>query len=192
MLALYLSLCATEEDRHKITYIYENYYATMYSAVYSVVKNADIAPDLVHDTMIKLIKHSETVRLDDEFPLKTYIIAVAKNTARDYVRSKENQPTEDIDELYACLDTEEAAASALDLLIDQERYDELVQCIRSLPDTYKEACYLKYVCEMEDGAIATALNISYANAAMRIHRGRTLLQKRVAEIRKDQKYMMKP
>lgn len=190
MLALYLSLCNSEEENYKITYIYEKYYDLMYRAVYRVVPNAETARDLVYDTMVKIIKNSETIRMVNECSLKSYLITAAKHTAFDHTRIKSNQPMVDIDELYAYLDTQSVSDSMQELLITQERYDEVVRCIRTLPDTLQEACCLKYVCELDDKAIATALNISYANVAMRVHRGRALLQKKLAEVRNNEKINM--
>lgn len=187
MLALYLSLCDSEEQQNKLIYIYEKYYDVMYRAAYKVIRNTETARDLVHETMIKIIKNGTALSIENELSLKNYLAITAQNLAIDYMRVKENQPMVDIDELYGELQNEAAPDLMSDLLIDQEQYDRLVQCIRELPDTLQKACYLKYVCEMGDQAIATELNISYASAAMRIHRGKALLQKKLAEVRNNEK-----
>lgn len=57
MLALYLSLCDSEEQQNKLIYIYEKYYDVMYRAAYKVIRNTETARDLVHETMIKIIKN---------------------------------------------------------------------------------------------------------------------------------------
>ena len=186
MLALYLSLCDSEEQQNKIIYIYEKYYDVMYRAVYNVIQDTETARDLVHETMIKIIKNGTALAIDNELSLKSYLAITAQNTAIDYMRVKDNQPKMDIDELYEISENEAAPDMWIDFWIGQERYDRLVQYIRELPDKLHEACYLKYVCEMGDQAIATELNISYANAAMRVHRGKALLQKKLAEVRENE------
>ena len=159
----------------------------MYRAVLDVVKNEEICSDIVHDTMIKLINNSKTIRIDGSFPLKTYVAVAAKNAAIDYLRvngKKDSMATEDLSSRW---DIEDDSAAVIDVVVGNDQYDKLVQFIRELPDTYKNVCYLKYVCDLDEREIAAVLDITYANAAIRVHRGRKLLQEKIAEVQKNEK-----
>lgn len=186
MLALYLSMCTTDEQRNKISYIYETYYTLMYRAVYSIVYDADVAPDIVHDAMIKLIRSNEPILLDNEPSLKSFLSTVAANTAKDYLRVRTKKTTADIEDLSGYLDKESAEPSAWDIMIGDISFYNLVQCIRTLPHTYKDVCYLKYVCELGDQEIADKLHVKYSTVAMRVHRGRKILQQRMTEVQRSE------
>lgn len=187
MLELYLSICETEEDKQKISYIYEGYYQLMYCAAWDIVKNDDNAADIVHDTMLKLIKNSQTISIDGEFPLKTYVTVAVKHAAIDYLRvvgKKDSMTTEDISSHW---DIEDDSTDVINAVIEKDEYERIVQYIRELPDKYKNVCYLRYVSDLNESEIAQVLNISYANVATRLHRGRKMLQKRIEEVRKNEK-----
>lgn len=181
MIELLLSSCDTEQEQQDIQYIYDNYYDIMYRAAYSVVKSREIALDLVHDTMLRLIKNSKTIHIDGEFPVKTYVMVAARNAAIDYLRSRDKKQTLSIDELTVQLEMRDAAPSALDIIISQEQYEILVRYIRELPIVYRDACYMKYVCSLDTKEIAVALGITEKNAMMRLLRGRRILKDRIAE-----------
>lgn len=55
MLLLYLSLLETEEDRLKITKIYENYLDWMLKMAYHYLKNEADAEDAVNDVFLSII-----------------------------------------------------------------------------------------------------------------------------------------
>lgn len=181
MIELLLSLCDTEQEQQDIKFIYENYYDIMYRAAYSVVKDREITMDLVHDTMLRLIKNRKTIHIDGKFPLKTYVVVAARNAAIDYLRSREKKQSMSIDELAVQLEMRDIAPSALDIIISHEHYETIVRYIRELPEVYRDACYMKYVCSLETDEIATALAITEKNAMMRLLRGRRILKERVAE-----------
>ena len=181
MIELLLSLCETEQEQHDIKFIYDNYYSIMYRAAYSIVKDQEVALDLVHDSMLRLIKNRATIRIDGTFPLKTYVVTATRNAAIDYLRSYEKKGTVNIDELSVQLEMRETAPSALDIVIAQEQYEAIIKYIRELPIVYRDACYLKYVCSLETNEIATALGITEKNAMMRLLRGRRMLKDRIEE-----------
>ena len=186
MLALYLSLCSSEDESHKVMFIYDNYYRLMYAAAYDIVQDPEVLPDIMQDTLVKLIRNSATIRIEGGFPLKNYVTRAAKNAAIDYLRVMGGKGTLDIDDLPGYQEAEDPSASVPELLISRENYNQVVQCIHALPDTYRDACNMRYLYGMDDKAIAEELHISYDNAAMRVHRGRKLLQKMIAEVRKNE------
>lgn len=180
MFALYLSMCASEEERSKIDYICRKYHSFMYHAAYKTVGNTDIAADVVHDTVIKLIKNSKRIVMDNEEALKTYIYTSVRNAAIDFMRKNGGKVTVDLDDLDSYLGCD-MSDTALDVVISNYEYQRLVDCIRSLPDKYKDVFYLRYVCEMKEAEIAEELNITYDNVAARIYRGKKLLKNMMEE-----------
>ncbi len=182
MLAFYLAICSSDEQRRKIEFIYENYYKHMFRAVYLKIGNKDIAGDIVHDTMVKLINRHEIIPERKGVPLVTYVVTAAWNTAEDYDRRVKSRQKHMTEEPAACDCNDDNCDTIDNILINQETYRKLVDCIRKLPITYKDVCYCKYVCDMSEQDIANKYDLTYSNVAKRISRGKRILRKRMAEV----------
>lgn len=179
MIQLYLSLCSSAEEKRKIEYVYEKYYNIMFAAAYKVTCNRETAADVVHDTMLKLIKSSSKLQIDNEKSVKTYVTVATKNMAIDFLRSQSGKQTVDMESVFDASTIDEKQESALDVVINNEGYKNLVRCKYSLPDTYKNILYLKYLCEVDEKEISKMLNISYENVATRLYRAKKLLKKKM-------------
>ena len=67
MLQLYLSLVLTDEARNKVTQIYEKNYGVMMCVSEQVLgKDKNLAPDMVHNAMLKIIDKLDVLELDDD------------------------------------------------------------------------------------------------------------------------------
>ena len=180
MLSLYLSICFSEDGRIKVAYVYDNYRPFMIRVAYKYVHDMDLASDMVHDAIINLASCADELKIDNQKSLKTYLYTVAKNAAIDYLRKHTKATVVDfgsVENVYR----DDTAPSALEVVMNDFGYNSIVDCIRSLPDTYKDVLYLRYVSEMKETDIATALGITYDNVAARIHRGKKLLKKMLEE-----------
>ena len=187
MLTLYMSMCASDEEQQRIAYIYEHYYDLMYRAVYQVVQDENVTPDIVHDTMLRLIKSNQTQHVRNGAVLQTYVCIVARNTALEHLRLHDKKVTSDIEAASADADMENPVFCVSDIMIRKEKYNRLVQCIMELPEVLKDACYLRYVCNLSDQEIAPILNIPAQSVAMRVCRGRKILQDKIEEVRRNEK-----
>lgn len=185
MLNFYLNLALSDEDRGIIDEIYKNYYADMFRMAYKFICDRDISADIVHETMLKIISIFNEHGSDRIKSLKTYVLVAVKYTAIDYLRT--NSKTENHDDISEHWDIADNEPLLIDIVISNESFNQLVSYIRNLPDTYRDACYLKYVCALDDCRIADTLRISRATVAMRIHRGKKLLQKKILEVKSLEK-----
>ena len=68
-----------------LTEVYENDYRKFYFAAYAIVKNSEIARDLVHDAFVK--SKSRAAQFQGGSRLSTYIFRITVNNALDHVRS---------------------------------------------------------------------------------------------------------
>ncbi len=187
MFAFYLSMALSDEERNIIDTIYKNYYADMFRMAYKFVKNRDVAADIVHETMLKIINIFNEHGSDKIKSLKTYVLVAAKYTAIDYLRANAKRDIIDNDDISEHWDIADDSPALIDIIISNENFNQLLSLIWDLPDTYRDACYLKYACDLDDRRIAATIGISHGTTVMRIHRGRKILQKKILEVKTIEK-----
>lgn len=70
--------------------IYERYHKALHGVIYTIVKNEDVAQEILQDVFIKIWKNAKTYdRSSGRF--FTWILNIARNASVDYLRSKRHK-----------------------------------------------------------------------------------------------------
>jgi RNA polymerase sigma-70 factor, ECF subfamily len=67
--------------------LYDNYAAALYGAIYRMVRNSDVAEELLQDIFIKIWTHIDTYN-PAKGTLFTWMLNITRNSCKDYFRSK--------------------------------------------------------------------------------------------------------
>lgn len=106
MLVFYLAALDSDDDKNKFEYIYRKYYRFMLHTAAGIIKNPTLAEDAVHETFVQLLRGIDTLRIDNERALKSYLYMVTLDRSIDFLRKWERrrgaQP--DYESLAAALD----------------------------------------------------------------------------------------
>lgn len=153
----------------------------LYATVNSVVRNGADAEEVVQDALLKAFQHLETLREDERF--KGWLFRIAANEAQMRRRKYRRHLYETIE---GCEEEQRGAkqfADWRDLPSELAEYAELravvLDAIESLPDDYREIYLLSDTQDLSMEELAGALGISISSAKTRLHRARTMLQKRL-------------
>ena len=133
------------------------------------VKNTWIAEDIVSDTFANLIAGKKKFR--GESSLRTYLFAVARNRAVDYIRKNSREIPTEFDEQTA-VDCETLEAR----LIESEMHAHLHAAISELSEDYRQALYLVYFEEMTAEEASKVLKRSRKQTENLIFRARSALK----------------
>lgn len=167
MLPLYIALVDADEEKSKLEVIYYEYRDRMMGVAISVLHNQDDAEDAVHNAFLSIAKNIKTI--DEPMSEKTrfYVLKAAKNAAID-IYNKKNRiiMVDDLDDSYI------SDESFFTQMYIKERYNEVVNAIIELKDTYKIPMYYYFVNEMKEKDIAVLLGIKASAVRMRILRGK--------------------
>lgn len=174
MMLFYLSLVQTDQDKQKIQRVYEQYYGLMMYIASRYCPQRSDAEDVVHDAIVKIIKHLACIDANDAIRTKAFCVTVVKHTALDRLKAKENN-------VISMEDFQEEPVHSNDFAIDKDTYADLVRAIRALDDPYRIVLTLKYVNDMTDKEIAALLGISEKTVSVRLTRGRQKLRKELEE-----------
>ena len=132
----------------------------------SVLGDASLAEDALHDTFAALI--SADVMPEDGMQQKALLTTVIRRKSIDMLRHMKH------------LADEEPSESQLGSEDATERI-ELDMCIELLPDIYKDVLVMYYENDLSAGKIADILGISTDTVYKRLERARRLLRKEYLE-----------
>ena len=174
MLTIYLSMVPTVEEKQKVKEVYEQYYGLMFHIARGYCSQRSDAEDIVHDAIVKMIKHLACIDTKDPNRTRAFCATVVKYTALDRLKAKENH-------VISIEDFQEEPTHAKDFAIDKDTYADLVREIRALSDPYRIVLTLKYVNDMTDREISELLGVSEKTVSVRLSRGRQKLRKALEE-----------
>lgn len=92
MLVFYLAALDSDDDKNKFEYIYRKYYRFMLHTAAGIIKNPTLAEDAVHETFVQLLRGIDTLRIDNERALKSYLYMVTRERSIDFLRKWERPP----------------------------------------------------------------------------------------------------
>lgn len=174
---IYLSLIDTEEGKNKFERIYLKYRYTFLHVAKSIVRDHQLAEDIVHETFLKIIERLDDIDDISCSKTKSFFVTIVKHKSIDTLRKikkEENIPLEEI-EYFLKDDT----PIPIDEIISQDGYRKLVEYIGQLDEKYRAVLELKYIQGYSDKDIADMLDITPKNVNVRTFRARKMLIKMI-------------
>lgn len=170
MLAFYLSMIETEEDKSKFQLIYEKYEKLMFYIVKQEIHNEQDAEDIVIQTFIKIIEYLDNIDNPVCDKTKNTISLMTRRTITDFFRKKKKQKIvfledEDI-ELVSDIDVEQIAESS----------GISSRAIAMLSPKYRDLLFLKYDTGLSDEEIAELYHMTVVNVRRTILRAKDKLE----------------
>lgn len=171
MLAFYMSLIDNDDDRAKFEILYSKYRKRMVYTAFSVLGNDEDAEDAVHDTFIRIARNMRSIGDPDSVEALSYVLKATKNTAinlsqKNATRNKHIQ-FEDVENI--------SDGQFFEELRIQENYEEVVEAIRSLNDTYRDVLFYYFVEGMKAKDVADLLDRNKSTIQQQIIRGKKKL-----------------
>jgi RNA polymerase sigma-70 factor (ECF subfamily) len=158
MLSIYLAALDTQEERDKLTFLYENYKELLRNAAMKILRDRESADDAVHETFLEAIGHKEKVLSLSPIDFRKWRVIVVKRKCIDALRKRGRSGGE------ISLDADDAPEMAdgnepFDIqMIQKEDYDRLMECIGRLDPLNQQILEMKYVLGMKIAEICSELN----------------------------------
>lgn len=166
------------------------YERPVFSLVFRMVRDRELAEDLSQDAFIKVLNHID--RYSPEFKFSSWLFKIANNVAIDHLRRR-RIATISIDGSPHAATASEIEASTLELGADQESaLDELEakelgssieQAIGDLRPEYRSCIMLRHVEGRSYEEIAATLDLPLGTVKTYIHRARHELRKALEHTR---------
>ena len=159
-----------------------SYVDSLYGTALRLTRRSADAEDLVQDTYLKAFRSSAQFQRGTN--LKAWMFTILHNTFRNMVRHDGRNPV-DVDSEYV----EQAPASVAgdhspeELLTRATLDADLQAALDALPETFRQAVWLRDVEELTYAEIADVLGIPIGTVMSRISRGRRALYDRLRSTR---------
>ncbi|HEU4988160.1 MAG: sigma-70 family RNA polymerase sigma factor [Gemmatimonadota bacterium] len=155
------------------------YERPVFSLVFRMVRDRELAEDLAQDTFIKVLQHIDRYR--PEFKFSSWLFKIANNVAIDHLRRRQLD-TISMDGSPHALTSEAVEAtsfdvsgheeSALDQLEARELGSSIEKAIAQLRPEYRACILLRHVEDKSYEEIAATLDLPLGTVKTYIHRAR--------------------
>ena len=128
-----------QKEQKAYSILYDNYGAALYGIVQKVVKNDDLAEDVLQDCFVKIWRNIDSYN-SSKGSLFTWMLNISRNTAIDKVRSQDyqhGQQSQNIENVVGIVEQSNPIESAVD-------YIGLRQVVETLRPEYKKLIDLAY------------------------------------------------
>lgn len=166
------------------------YQRPIFSLVYRMVRDRELAEDLAQETFIKVFNHLDSY--NPKYKFSSWIFKIANNLAIDHLRKKQLQ-TVSLDGSRQATTTEEAESSRLSIASDDENPEELLEArelgeeiedaISQLRVEYRTAVLLRHVEGRPYEEIADIMDVPLGTVKTYIHRARIELRELLAHLK---------
>ena len=166
-----------EKGIHKLMNLYGGSISTICrNFLYDCSEN-DIE-EAIADTFIKFWKQASTFQLNDKYSLKSYLYAIARNTARDKRRLLKKADIFSIEELALDLPSD---FSTEDELVRKEHEAILHACLENMKEPDKSVFLYRYFYGYKISDIAVLLNLPFKKVENILYRGKEKLRRDLYE-----------
>jgi RNA polymerase sigma-70 factor (ECF subfamily) len=153
----------------------------VFTSIMLIVKDTDVAEDLLQDSFIKAIHTMKGGRYNEEGKFSSWFSRIAHNLAIDYFRKEKRNPTSQLeDNIKAFNSLTYAEDSAEALQIREETFARLKAMIDLLPENQKEVLIMRHYADMSFQEIAEATGVSINTALGRMRYALINLRKKMS------------
>ena len=168
----------------------DRYQRPVFSLVYRMVRDRELAEDLAQETFVKVFNHLD--RFNPKYKFSSWIFKIASNLAIDTLRKREpvtvsldgSRNAESADEIEATRITVESKdENPEEFLEAKELGQEIERAIGLLRPDYRTAILLRHVEGRAYEEIAEVMGVPLGTVKTFIHRARSELRETLAHLR---------
>ncbi|GAB3230919.1 sigma-70 family RNA polymerase sigma factor [Algoriphagus aestuariicola] len=161
----------------------DRYQSKVFTTIYLIVKDQDIAEDLLQDVFVKVVQTIHSDRYSEEGKFQPWLMRIAHNLAIDYFRKAKRYPTilmEDGSNLFNSLQF--AESSVEDNRVKEETLEMVKRLIEELPEAQKEVLVMRHYLDLSFQEIADQTGVSINTALGRMRYALIHLRKKMKKI----------
>ena len=171
-----------DEELEKIEYLYEKYKYLLYSEAYKILRNQQLAEEVVQEAFVKIIENIASIEDIESKRTRNFLCVICRNLAINLYNKINKEKFLNIEELV--YNEAENSNVFYEIVIDNENVLAIKQAIKELPDIYKDVLILEKLYGYNIKEIAKLLNLSEVVVRKRSQRARECLLK---ELKRSEK-----
>jgi len=161
----------------------DRYQKKIYTTIFLIVKDQEIAEDLLQDVFVKVVNTIHSDKYNEEGKFQPWVMRIAHNLAIDYFRKAKRYPTillEDGSNIFNSLKFSEESIE--DRQVRDENIELVKRLIEELPETQKEVLIMRYYVDMSFQEIADQTGVSINTALGRMRYALIHLRKKMKQL----------
>ena len=161
----------------------DRYKGKVFTTIFLIVKDQDVAEDLLQDVFVKVVQTIHSDRYNEEGKFQPWLMRIAHNLAIDYFRKAKRYPTilmEDGSNLFNSLQF--AEPSVEDQRVKEEMLELVKKLIEELPEAQKEVLVMRHYLDLSFQEIADQTGVSINTALGRMRYALIHLRKKMKQI----------
>ena len=161
----------------------DRYKSKVYTTIFLIVKDQDVAEDLLQDVFVKVVNTLHSDKYNEEGKFQPWVMRIAHNLAIDYFRKAKRKPTillEDGSNLFNSMRF--AEESSEELRIKEETLDLVRKLIDELPEAQKEVVILRHYMDLSFQEIADQTGVSINTALGRMRYALNHIRKKMKQV----------
>ena len=161
----------------------ERHQSRVYSYIFVMVKDKQLADDLFQDTFVKVINTLKSGSYNDEGKFIQWVMRIAHNLVIDHFRrQKKLNLAEALSDQYSIMDTLKVADPSIEEeLVTRQIHEDIRKLMNYLPEEQKEVLYMRCYAGMSFKDIAEQTEVSINTALGRMRYALINLRKLVKE-----------
>ena len=169
---------ARRGDHDAFRHLFDRWARPVVSFVYDMVGDRALAEDLTQETFVRAYKYLDALR--DESKFSTWLFSIAKNVAREHLRSAHNRSRKvDLDD-EAVLELQDERPTPAGALLDKELNGVVRHALGALDEDKRMDFTLKIFQQRSYEEIAEITGFSVPKVKTDLHRARTEMRKRMS------------
>lgn len=166
-----LAVCYMRGEDRAFNLLLEHNKSKLFSYIYYVVHDEDLANDLFQDTFIKIITKLRNGMYTPTGKFHSWCLRIAHNVIMDNFRNAKNnnivEPTEDND-LTNIRNSNVEEMNIERMFINRQILEDAKNIMNNLPASQREVVYMRYFQQMSFKEISEATNVSINTALGRM------------------------
>jgi RNA polymerase sigma-70 factor (ECF subfamily) len=161
----------------------DRYKSKVYTTIFLIVKDQDVAEDLLQDVFVKVVRTLHSDKYNEEGKFQPWVMRIAHNLAIDYFRKAKRQPTILLEDGSNLLNSMRfAEQSSEELRIKEETLDLVRKLIDELPEAQKEVVILRHYMDLSFQEIADQTGVSINTALGRMRYALNHIRKKMKQV----------
>lgn len=177
MLLIYLNMLETDEDRAKMTQIYERYEGLVFSIAKGFLKNTQDAEDATHDAFLRIVKNISCLEDISSHKTKGFVVIVIENVCKNYLKKKKAEVISFEQVEYEIATDEDVETS----VIENTTAENLRKKVDKLEPIHQQALMLRYSKQLSYDEMSKVLGIKQSAVRKRVQRARDILAIKIEE-----------
>ncbi|MCB0431031.1 MAG: sigma-70 family RNA polymerase sigma factor [Flavobacteriales bacterium] len=162
-------------DSTGIEILFKRHKGKIYTYILMLVKNDELAQDILQDTFVKIIVTLDKGNYNEEGKFMPWVLRIAHNLVIDHFRRNNRMPTvpnriqsseDDGVDIFDFISNDELHIE--DQLVKTQIRNDLRRLIRELPDEQREVLMMRHYADMSFKEIAAITNVSINTALGRM------------------------